>query len=130
MRGSPEHELGLPREVKPADFSLWARSPCWTLEEAVALALGASPDDVESYLREPSLYGDGRGHQVDKGFAGRHRDLKRLLERRFGGDRDARMAPADLVAWLQDTRLDLPAGLAEAVEEYGQDRTCPTGGRR
>jgi hypothetical protein len=109
----------LPHWIEPADFRYWARSRYWSAREAVALALGASPERLGAHNYQPSsILRDLDKDQIEKRFARRVEELDRLVEREFGPS-GVRIEPARFVAWLREQHLYVPEGLADAVAEFG-----------
>ncbi len=54
--------MELPDDVRKADFQHWAKAPHWTPHEAVALSLGAEPEDIQDE------YSDRKSRLLPRGY--------------------------------------------------------------
>jgi hypothetical protein len=103
-----EQQLFFNRPEAAADYAHWGRAAFWRCDEAVALALGRSPeivtwDKVKSYV------------QVSR-FASEFQRLRDLVERaEFMGKLARPMIPRDFLAWAKAIGVSCPDQLVEAV---------------
>lgn len=114
------HEAARPynRPSAAADFHHWAKSAFWTLDEAVALALGREPRAVRWNEISPLV--------AISEFAARFGRLRDLVRRsRLVGELTDPVAPAQFLEWASRLGIEVPAELATAVREI--DLAAPRG---
>ena len=94
-----------------ADYTWWAKYSVWTVDEAVALALGMDPRQV--------TWPDVDPHVEDCALAAKFRDYRALVIReQSAGNLAEELAPADFIEWAKD-KFELPQELVEAVVANG-----------
>lgn len=92
-----------------ADFAHWSKAEHWTLEEAIALAMGKAPEIVswsriESYASQsPFVQGYGRLRDL----AQRATKWQKLFDP---------VLPTIFLKWAEDNEIVIPAELSEKVE--------------
>jgi hypothetical protein len=90
------------------DYLHWGRAAFWRHDEAVALALGKSPDIVTWENVKPFV-------RVSR-FAAEYQRLHDLAERaQYMGQLQRLMIPRDFLAWAKAIGLSCPAQLVDAV---------------
>ncbi len=93
-----------------ADFSLWTRQPCWSLDEATALILGKNPQVVDWAHIAPLV-------DVSP-FAARFAAIRRhLTHARENGQLFDPVSPAHFLAWARERGVVLPEELEGRIEE-------------
>jgi len=96
-----------------ADFSRWSKLACWSLDEAVALSLGKSPDLVCWAKLIPF-------EKEHSPFVTRYYRLRDLVERaKRMGLLSEPIVPASFVAWAKQNEIELPSTLEAAVVAWG-----------
>lgn len=99
-----------------ADYNYWAKASYWTLDEAVALALGKNPEKVS-----PSTI--AQYHHVSPFPQTFHR-LKNLAVRAKGvGKLFDPVYPSIFVNWATENEIELPPEMREAVSKITQLQT-------
>lgn len=97
-----------------ADFTHWAKAAYWTLEEAIALAFGRSPEVVnwkklESYRNVSPFVAE---YAKVRDFAIRAKNWNQLYDPVY---------PSIYLAWAKRNDIGYPEGLGELVVKYGQN---------
>jgi hypothetical protein len=91
-----------------ADFEHWSKAAYWSIEEAVALAMGKAPELVSSKTIQR--------YRMVSPFVRRYSRLLDLANRATACQKlfDP-VYPIIFVSWAKDNEIELPAGLAEMV---------------
>ena len=97
-----------------ADFAHWAKATYWTLEEAIALSFGKSPDAVswkrlERYQHVSPFVAE---YAKVRDLATRAKNWKQLYDP---------VMPGIFLAWAQRNDITYPEELATLVEQYGHN---------
>lgn len=94
------------------DYGAWTQHAYWTVDEMVGLSLG----------REPSLvkWIDIQKVKVESPFARRYADRREIINRAVAmGQLWKETIPWVFLAWAERMRVEVPAGLSEAVKSLG-----------
>lgn len=94
-----------------ADFDAWARTPFWSITEAVALSLGKAPEVVTW----EAVQDIETTSEFAKKFKARHRIINRAA---LAKALSAAMSPRVFLAWAERTRLSIPQALVDAIREF------------
>lgn len=95
-----------------ADINYWSKQAYWTIDEAIALALGKDPrkvtwDNIKPYLQYSP-------------FAERFSEIRELARRYVNcKELSETVYPGVFLAWAKRMRLDLPIMLIDAVTDIG-----------
>lgn len=96
-----------------ADFKLWGKAACWTLEEAIALCFGKNPtmvnhEAIKSFSSSPfvKMYGNLRF------IVFRAKSAHQLQDP---------LTPGFFIAWAKRNKVDFPKELEDEVVANGQE---------
>ena len=111
--------MELPDDVRKADFQHWAKTPHWTAHEAVALSLGAEPEDIQDEYsdRKSGMLPRGRNDDWESKFFKRRDLLDRCQQEEvFGGCfASKRLNPRAFLLWAEKLGIECAPELIEAV---------------
>lgn len=95
-----------------ADFDYWSKCAHWTLDEAIALSFGRSPEVVswESVQRFESVSPFARQYALRRNLAMRSLKWEQLFDP---------VLPGIFLTWAKRMDIELPAGLVSAVTARG-----------
>ncbi len=110
MREAEEASQFYNQPEADADFEAWARTPIWSITEAVALSFGKDPDIVNW----ETVQGIETASEFTKQFKVRSRIFRRAAMAKALSEA---MSPRMFLAWAERTRLELPAALVNAIKE-------------
>ena len=107
-----EQKLFFHQPYADADFPHWAKAAYWTVDEAIALSLGKSPEHVNWATVEPHIRLSPFAYQYD-----RRRDLAlRAVSAMHVPDP---VAPAEFFLWAKKLDLAVPPELESALAAIG-----------
>lgn len=104
-----------------ADFDYWIKAEYWTFDEAVALLLGKAPTvvtwaAVKRELEAKSGYMLFEKPKPASGFLLAYERLRNLALRAQAMTRAAKLKPADVIAWAQNSRAtEVPPQLIQLL---------------
>lgn len=96
-----------------ADYGYWAKAAYWSLDEAVALALGKNPEKVNPATLAPyqNLSAFPQKFERLKNLAFRAKNVGKLYDPVF---------PSIFLNWAMESEIELPQELREAVSKVAQ----------
>lgn len=99
-----------------ADYSYWAKASFWTLDEAVALALGKNPEKVNPSTLAPyqNLSAFPQKFQRLKNLAVRAKSVGKLFDPVF---------PSIFLNWAMENEIEIPQKMREEVSKVTQMQT-------
>jgi hypothetical protein len=107
-----ESERFFHRSYAAADFDHWSKATYWTLDEAVALAFGKSPDIVNWQNVQPLVNVSAFAKQFARvrDLVNRAKNWQQLYDPAL---------PGFFLAWARRNEIAVPEELVKAVEERG-----------
>lgn len=94
-----------------ADFEAWARTPFWSITEAVALSFGKDPEVVNWR----TVQAIETASEFAKQFKARHRIFYRAALAKVLGEA---MSPRMFLGWTEWTRFNIPQALVAAIQQF------------
>ena len=119
-----ESELFFNQPRANADFEFWSKAAYWTLDEAIALSLGKSPEIVkwENVQKHVQYVYDSKAGKIFmfSPFAKRYQQIRELALRAVKvQELYDPVLPALFLAWTKKNELDFPAALEEQLVARG-----------
>ena len=108
----------LPKDLEAPDYAFWARAKKWSEEEATLLAVGCDPASVRG-LQNRIMHMQHSTNTDEQMFSLRLAQMSVLVDRHFGIPHfHVTIGPTEFVSWLQDMKIWVPPGMAEAVGTF------------
>lgn len=112
-----------------ADFDYWTKAEYWTFDESVALLLGKAPAAVTWAAVKRELEAKSGFMFLEKpkpasGFLLAYQRLRNLALRAQAMTRTAKLKPADVIAWAQNSRAtEVPPQLFQLLAPPSPDKS-------